>query len=64
LTGSEGLVGEVGITVGPLAAKSQGRVRVHGEYWNATSDEPLEDRARVRVVSVDGLVVRVRADEE
>ena len=33
---------------------------VHGEFWNAVSDEPIDDGARIEVVHVDGLRLRVR----
>jgi membrane-bound serine protease (ClpP class) len=61
-TGAEGLVGEIGKAVG--AVDGTGRVRVHGEYWNAVSDEPIEDNARVRVESVNGLTITVKREEE
>lgn len=60
-TGAEGLVGESGITVGAL--DGSGRVRVHGEYWNAVSDEAIADASPVRVESVDGLTITVKKEE-
>ena len=36
-----------------------GTVFVHGEYWDAVSSAPVESGAEVRVVSVDGLKLRV-----
>jgi membrane-bound serine protease (ClpP class) len=61
-TGAEGLVGEIGRAVGTI--DGTGRVRVHGEYWNAVSTEPIDGNARVRVESVDGLTITVRREEE
>ncbi len=52
-TGEEGLVGEVGIAVTDLA--NEGKVFVHGEYWNARSDGLIPRGDRVRVVKVDNL---------
>jgi len=61
-TGAEGLVGEIGVAVTPV--HGSGKVQVHGEFWNATSAEPLEANVRVRVVAVRGLTVHVvRAQE-
>ena len=37
----------------------QGQVRIRGELWQAASDHPLETGQHVRVVSRDGLVLRV-----
>lgn len=56
-TGGEGLVGEVGTAVTDL--QPEGRVFVHGEYWNAVADGPLASGERVRVVRVDRMSLRV-----
>ncbi len=59
--GAPGLVGSAGEAlsdVGPAA----GEVFVHGEYWQARSALPIPKGARVRVVSVDGLTVKVVAE--
>jgi membrane-bound serine protease (ClpP class) len=57
LTGPSGLLDEVGIARTDLAP--EGRIFVHGEYWNAVSSSPIPAGARVRVTGVDGLTVRV-----
>ncbi len=36
-----------------------GTVFIHGEYWDAVSSAPVEPGADVRVISVDGLKLRV-----
>jgi membrane-bound serine protease (ClpP class) len=59
--GPQGLVGEAGealTEIGPAG----GEVFVHGEYWHARSDEPIPAGSRVRVSSLDGLVLRVMAE--
>jgi membrane-bound serine protease (ClpP class) len=53
-----GTPGEALSDIGPRA----GEAFVHGEYWQARSDGPIPKGARVRVVAVDGLTVRVVAD--
>ena len=60
-TGSEGMVGEVGVA--RTAVASEGKVFVHGELWNATSGVPINEGARIRVRSVDGLRVVVEPAE-
>ncbi len=52
-----GLVDEVGEARTALAPG--GKVFVHGEYWDAISSSPVDQGARVRVVSVEGLKLRV-----
>jgi membrane-bound serine protease (ClpP class) len=58
LGGAEGMVGEVGVALGPLAP--EGKVFVHGEYWDAASSQPVADGGRVEVVAVEQLKLKVR----
>jgi len=57
IVGEEGMVGEIGIA--KTDVHQDGKVLVHGEYWNARSDKPIPAGARVRVVKVNGLTVEV-----
>lgn len=57
-TGNEGLVGEAGVA--KTAVHEEGSVFVHGEFWNAHSDDPIAAGTAVVVVDVDGMRVRVR----
>ena len=59
VTGSEALIGAEGETV--EWEGSEGRVRVKGEIWRARANAALAAGSRVRVVSRDGLVLRVEA---
>jgi membrane-bound serine protease (ClpP class) len=56
-TGTESMVGEVGVAKTDINV--EGRVFVHGEWWNAQSEEPISTGAKVRVVGVDGLLLNV-----
>jgi membrane-bound serine protease (ClpP class) len=56
--GAEAMVGEIGRAHERLAPS--GTVLVHGEYWAADSDEPVDAGERVRVTAVEGLRLRVR----
>jgi len=56
-TGSAGLVDEIGNTHTPLVPK--GKVFVHGEFWDAVSSKPVDSGVEVRVVAVDGLLLKV-----
>jgi membrane-bound serine protease (ClpP class) len=59
--GLEGLIGKIGEARTPLRPGQRGgKVFVHGEYWNAESDEPIETGSTVEVVAVDGMRMRVR----
>jgi membrane-bound serine protease (ClpP class) len=58
-TGSEGLVGEIGVVRSAIAPGSPGRIFVHGETWRARSVEPLSTGVHARVTAVRGLEVEV-----
>jgi len=59
--GQEGLLGEIGEVrqrIGSGAAT--GKIFVHGEYWNAVADDPIEVGERAEVVAVNGMRLTVR----
>ncbi|MEA2337091.1 MAG: hypothetical protein QOE82_1098 [Thermoanaerobaculia bacterium] len=60
-TGSEGMVGLIGIARTPLGP--DGKVFVHGELWNAVASNAIAEGTRVRVASVNGLHVVVEPVE-
>ena len=58
VTGTEGLIGELGEVRVRLAPR--GKVWLHGEYWNAESEEDeIEAGQTVRVVDVAHMVLKV-----
>jgi membrane-bound serine protease (ClpP class) len=54
MTGSTGLIGEKGVAYTDLMPEG-GQVFVHGEYWQAMSEEPIKAGERIEVVKVVGL---------
>jgi membrane-bound serine protease (ClpP class) len=62
ITGSAGMVGEVGVAVTQLAP--EGKVQVRGEYWNAVAQNGtiVEPGAKVRVTGIEGLQLAVKSD--
>ena len=61
VTGSEGMIGEIGVARTELMP--DGKVFVHGESWNATARREVPQGARVRVSSVEGLHLIVEPAE-
>lgn len=59
-TGTEGLEGEIGVARSGISRDS-GKVFVHGEWWNAFSDEDISQGTRVRVVAVQDFRLKVVA---
>ncbi len=60
--GMEGLLGEVGVVRESI--DPEGRIWVHGELWNAVSDDRIEAGEKVEVTSAKGLVLKVRRVED
>jgi membrane-bound serine protease (ClpP class) len=56
-TGREGMVGETGAAITPL--ELEGKVFVHGEYWDAVALQPVPAGARVRVTAIHQLKLTV-----
>lgn len=56
-TGESGMVGETGVA--RTALSPEGKIFVHGEYWNATSSVAVPEGTPVRVLAVEGLRMRV-----
>ena len=61
-TGEEGLIGEVGTAATEIDGR--GKIFVHGEYWDVTSQQKVDKGARVRVTGIEGLVLRVEPVSE
>lgn len=56
-TGREGLIGEIGEV--RVELNPEGKIFVHGEYWNARCAVPATVGQRVRVVRAQGLTLEV-----
>jgi len=57
-TGMEGLIGEIGTVSTPIAL--EGKVAIHGEFWNAISDQRIEAGEKAQVIGVVNLKLKVR----
>ena len=60
-TGMEGLVGEEGIA--STSISPEGKVSIHGEFWNVVSDNNIEKGEKVQVIGVDNLKLKVKKIE-
>lgn len=56
-TGSEGMIGRTGEAKSRIAPA--GKVFVEGEYWDAESDEVIEEGERVKVIALKGMKLKV-----
>jgi membrane-bound serine protease (ClpP class) len=62
VTGSEGMVGLIGVA--KTALTPRGQVAVRGELWEAMSDDPVEAGGVVEVTAIEGLKLRVKSTPE
>jgi membrane-bound serine protease (ClpP class) len=60
-TGMEGLVGETGIATTGISP--EGKVSIHGEFWNVISDQNIERGEKVQVFGVANLKLKVKKIE-
>ncbi len=58
VSGAEGIIGEVGVAIEKISP--EGRIKVHGEFWNAVAESPIKPKEKVKVCAVlDGLMLKV-----
>ncbi len=58
-TGVEGMIGETGSVIETIPAGGSGKVRVHGEIWNAQSMQSIEEGMQVKIVAIENLKLKV-----
>jgi len=56
--------GEKAMVVAAIAPPAEGKVRYSGTTWRATAPERIEVGESVTIVAQDGLVIRVRKQEQ
>jgi membrane-bound serine protease (ClpP class) len=62
VTGTAGMIDEVGRALTPIDAGGTGRVQTHGEIWTAVAAEPVAAGEAVRVTGVQGLTLTVKPE--
>ena len=61
--GAETMLGKTVAALTPIDSRG-GRVFVEGEYWNATSDRPIEKGELAEIAAVQGLTVKLKSKGE
>jgi membrane-bound serine protease (ClpP class) len=61
-TGSQGLIGESGVALKDF--DKEGKIHIHGEIWNARSNEVIMKGERVIVEDVNSMVLIVRRESD
>ena len=62
VTGAEGLIGQTAYPIEPIVPGTTGRVRVHGEIWNAVANHAIGRGEPTTVTNVSGLTLTVRKE--
>lgn len=64
-TTSAGLIGQVGVVIAPVVPDTlRGKVRIQSEIWSAHAERPIPRGAKVRVISGEGVSIRVTPVDE
>jgi membrane-bound serine protease (ClpP class) len=56
--GSDSMIDETGVVNKTI--DNEGLVFVHGEYWRAVSDTQIEVGEKVRIIGMEGLILKVK----
>lgn len=59
VSGREGMIGLVATARSDIQPDADGKVFVHGEFWDATASAPVRAGDRVRVLAMEGLTLHV-----
>jgi membrane-bound serine protease (ClpP class) len=62
-SGLDVLIGEKGNALTDISAGRPGKVFVHGEIWNAESEEEIKKDEKIEVIGVKGLKLQVKKSE-
>jgi len=62
VSGSEELIGMYAEVLEDFDSK--GRIRAHGEQWQASTRVPLQKGQRVRITGMDGLILEVKPEQQ
>lgn len=57
-TGQEGLIGQTGVVKSRI--DPQGKVFIHGEYWDAISDDMIPEGTKVKVTELKNSEIKVK----
>ncbi len=63
-TGKKGLEGEIAIAKTDIIPGKIGSVFIHGEYWDAVSDERIKNGEEVIILSIEGLKLTVKQKKD
>lgn len=63
-TNSDMVIGKTGVVTKKIEANKYGEVKIFGNSWTATSDEEIEEKEKVKVLSIEGVKLIVKKEEK
>ena len=63
-TNSDRVIGKIGDVIKDIKKNEYGEVKVYGNVWTATSDEEIPIGSKVKVISIDGVKLIVKKEED
>ncbi len=57
--GAEILIGKIGVVKEKIEPSKNGKVFVFGEYWNAQAVQVIEPEEKVKIVGIEGMLLKV-----
>ncbi len=63
-TNSDRVIGKVGEVTKKIEKNKYGEVKIFGNVWTAASDDVIDEGEKVKVLSIDGVKLIVKKEEE
>ena len=63
-TNSDRVIGKIGEVIKDIKANEYGEVKVFGNVWTATSDSEIEVGTKVKVISIEGVKLIVKKEDD
>ncbi len=63
-TNSDRVIGKIGDVIKDIKKNEYGEVKVFGNVWTASSDEEIPAGSKVKIVSIDGVKLIVKKEED
>ena len=63
-TNSDRVIGKVGEVIKPISKNQNGEIKFYGNVWTASSDEKIDVGERAKVISIEGVKLIVKKEED
>ena len=63
-TNSDRVIGKVGEVIKPISKNQNGEIKFYGNVWTASSDDKIDVGERAKVISIEGVKLIVKKEED